>query len=119
MNDLERPWGVGPAGVVIGDHALITAVESYDERLVLHFRSRIASLAEPYPINGFNWTVTDDLGTGYIWLGGGGGGGHNEDWIFTTLCWTPGPPSEATRLTLQIPGLEDSPDLTLSVSLPR
>ena len=108
---------MGPAGVAIGDHALITAVESYEERLVLHLRSRMSSLPDPYPIIGFNWTVTDDRGTAYTWLGGGGGGGHNEDWIFTTLCWTPGPPTPATSLTLHIPGVEGAPDLTVSVPL--
>jgi len=104
--------------VAIGDYALVTAVESYDARLVLHFRSRISPLDDPYPIHGFNWTVTDDLGTAYTWLGGGGGGGHNEDWIFTTLCWTPGPAGQATRVTLRIPGVEGAPDLTVSVPLP-
>jgi len=114
---LSAPTGGRLVSVPLGDGAMITTVETYDDRVVLHVRS--TTQAEPkHVLATYIWSVTDDRGTPYKWLGGGGGGGPTADWLFTTICWEPGPPPAATELQVVVPDAENLQGARATIPLP-
>jgi hypothetical protein len=99
---LTGPIGGMVVAVPIGEGAMITTIESYADRFVLHLRT-LSEVSPFHMLALWEWEVTDDVGTDYAWLGGGAGGGPSKDWMFGTVCWTPAPPKEARELRIFIP----------------
>jgi len=113
VQPLPRVIASSAVGIELPGRIVLSAITVLEDRILMHTLQDRDS--EPWT-GMYGWTLRDDCGFEYTWLGGGAGGGGADGLIYATTAWTPAPPSAAKTLLLTVDTQDGS--TTVSISVP-